>query len=598
MKYLLICLFTVGILFASSCSKEILEKDETGDLTLDIIYSDINLADEVLNNLYSRVRSLFRNGINEYAAFSAGAYLDCGTVYGQPQMNWSSAIVFNSGGWNSSNCWFNSGTNIVDGRIYPVNYNSIRAAWLFLENIEKVPFDAEYGYGPEQLEQKKGEAYFLLAWFHHELVSFYGGITLVKELMETGSEAATGPRNTYDECVDYMVELCEKAADLLPSEWPGNELGRVTSGAAIALKSRILLYAASPLFNNPDKPEDSPFRGKYDPAKWEIAAQAAWDVISSDRYSLHPDIAELFVMETNSESIFQRMYYPSRSLEHADLPPEVGSNGNKGRNQVTYNLFKNYKVLVDGKAYDQDDPNSGWDLQDPYENLDPRFYRDIVFNGCWSKAYSPVELWEAEPGVAPARSITPNNCSFLILRKFTDPNITAWVGAAFHNKIYIRYAEILLNYAEAMNEAYGPEVDGLGNGFTAIDAVNLIRRRTKFTDHELFQGRTGEMPDFPTGLSKNEFRKELMQERKIELCFERSLFFDLRRWREDPESQRTAYWLVPKKDMEGDITFSLKPQTRAFTTAWYLMPIADDEILLNSNLVQNPGWTGSPEAQN
>ena len=591
-------ILAVFILFSYSCSEDVLEKDETGDLTIDVIYSDINLADKVLNNLYARVRSLFRNGINEYAAFSAGAYLDCGTVYGQPQMNWSSAITFNAGGWNSSNCWFNSGQNIVDGRIYPVNYSSIRSAWLFLENIERVPFDDEYGYGPEQLEKKKGEAYFLLAWYHHELVSFYGGITLVKELMKPDSEVVNGPRNTYDECVDYMLGLCDEAAQRLPDEWPGNELGRVTRGAALALKSRILLYAASPLFNNPDKPEDSPFRGAYDPEKWVKAAQAAWDVISLGRYSLHPDITELFVKENNSESIFQRMYYPSRSLEHADLPPVVGSDGNKGRNQLTYNLYKNYKVLKDGVAYDQDDPNSGWDLQDPYSNLDPRFYRDCIFNGCWAKAYSPVELWESEPGVALAKSLTPNNCSFLILRKFTDPNITAWVGAAYHNKIYIRYAEILLNYAEAMNEAFGPEVDGLGNGFTAIDAVNLIRRRTKFTDHEIFQGRTGEMPDFPRGLSRADFRDELHQERKIELCFERNLFFDLRRWRESPESQRTAYWLVPTKNTEGNITFSLKAQERAFNTSWYLMPIADDEILLNSNLVQNPGWTGSPESEN
>lgn len=601
MKKIFISFITsIVVLFPSCINEDLLDKAETGDLTIDIIYSDIKMADEVLNGLYYNIRNLHNGDINAYGAFSAGAYLDCGTVYGQAQMGWSSAIPFSNGGWTSANCWFNSGKNIVDGRIYPVNYASIRATLLFLENIEKVPFDSEYGYGAEEQKVKIAEAQFLLAWHYHELISFYGGVTLIKSSLETSSEELYGPRNTYDECVDYVTGLCDEAAADLPLEWPANQLGRVTKGAAMALKARVLLYAASQLFNNPSKPEDSPFRGKYDPNKWKKAAESAAAVINMKKYDLHPDISSLFVMNTNSEVIFQRMANRNKGLETNDLPPKVGANaGNVGRNQVTYNMFRLYKVLKNGKTYDQDDPSSGFNLQDPFKNLDPRFYRDIVYNGANTLRVKGVQLWaKGEDGTAGV-SNTTNNCSFLILRKFCDPKINATLSnVTWHHMIYIRYAEILLNYAEAMNEAFGPDVDGLGIGLTARDAANLIRRRTTYPNITDYMGYKGGMPDFQSGLSKDEFREEIMQERKVELCFERHLFFDLRRWRESPESQQTAYWLIPRRNNDKTFTYTVEPFQRAFSTAWYLMPIADSQMLINPDMVQNPGWLGSSETEN
>lgn len=602
MKKILIYFITIGSLLFSSCTNEdILDKTETGDLTLNIVYSDITKADGVLNDLYNRVRNVHTPNINNYGAFSAGAYLDCGTAYGHAQMGWSSAIPFFGGGWNSSNCWFNSGVNIIDGRIYPVNYASIRAANLFLENIEKVPFDPEYGYGTDEQKQKIGEAKFLLAWYYHELISFYGGVPLVKSSLNTDSEELLAPRNTYDECVDYITGLCDQAAAVLPQQWPANQLGRATKGAALALKARVLLYAASPLFNNPDKPDDSPFRGKYDINKWKIAAEAAAEVIKMRQYSLHPDISTLFVMNTNSEVIFQRMSPMNKGLEaFGDLPPLVGPNGgNVGRNQVTYNMFRLYKVIKDGKAYDQDDPSSGFNLQDPFKNLDPRFYRDIVYNGANTLRVKGVQLWAKGEDGTTGKSNTPNDCTFLILRKFCDPLIDAQKSSTtWHNMIYIRYTEVLLNYAEAMNESFGPEVDGLGIGLTARDATNLIRRRTTYPNITDYMGYKGGMPDIANGLSRDEFRKEVRQERKVELCFERQLFFDLRRWKESVDSETTAYWLIPTRNKDKTFTYHLDPHPGGFTSAWYLMPIADDQVLINPKIVQNPGWLGSPETGN
>lgn len=601
MKKTAIILTVIAVVYLSSCiDQQLLDKAEVGDLTKDKIYSDITQADEVLSDLYGRVRNPIRNSLNNYGSFSGGAYLDCGTSYGDSQIGWSTAIPFKDGTWNSSNCWFNSGVNISDGRIYSVNYTNIRAAWLFLENIEKVPFDPESDYGAINQQQKIGEAQFLLAWQYHELISFYGGVTLVKSSLTTSSEEIMAPRNTYDECVDYVAELCDKAAEKLPLSWPSNQIGRATKGAALALKARVLLYAASPLFNNPDKPDAQPWRGKYDPEKWNKAAAAAYEVIKLNMYSLYPDISRLFVMNTNSEAIFQRMSPMNKGIENNDGMPGIGTNNtNVGRNAATYNMFKQYKVLKSGVAYDQDNPASGFNLQDPYKNLDPRFYRDMVFNGAWTIRQPVVQLWaKGQDGTVGANNL-PSINTFLAVGKFMDPLINATLSAnTWHNMLYIRYAEVLLNYAEAMNEAFSPEVDGLGNGMTARAAVNLIRQRTKYPTIKNYKGYTGGMPDFPSGLTRDQFRKEIHQERKVELCFEYQLFFDLRRWKEPIESQQNGYWLIPTRNTNKTFSYSLAPKKWAFSTAWYLMPIDDNQVQMNAKILQNPGWTGATETEN
>jgi len=602
MKKILSNILILMMVGFSSCSDEgLLDKTDTGDLTQEKVYEKITLADEVLNGIYGRLRNINKVGINEYGAFSAGARLDCATVYGQPHMNWSSAIAFNSGGCSPSDCWFNTGVNIIDGRIWPVNYAAIRDAWQFLENIDKVPFDEEYGYDEVARTYKKGEATFLIAWFYHELISFYGGVPLIKSTHEQSDVALKRERDNYDDCVEYICELCDEAYAMLPDEWSSNQLGRVTRGAAKALQSRVRLYAASPLFNNPDKPNNSPFRGQYDPNKWRVAAEAAAEVINMGKYSLWPDISTLFTQSTHSEVIFQRMNELSKAMEAQDNPPKVGDGaGNVGRNQVTYNMFKLYKHIDNGVAYDQE-VSPSFNLQDPFKNLDPRFYRDIIANGSNTKRVKGVQLWLDGGSGTQGASNTTNNCSFLILQKFTDVDVDKTKPAAvWHNFLYMRYAEILLNYAEAMNEAFGPEVDGLGNGKTALWAVNEIRRRTTYptgTYAIYYNNYAGGMPDVTSGLSKEEFRKEIRQERKVELCFERHLFFDLRRWKESPESQQDCKWLVPYKKADGSFEYSLVDKPRIFTTAWYLMPIEERQVIINE-YDQNPGWFRSSEAEN
>lgn len=600
MKKIVIILNVFAMMLLSSCiNEDLLEKADTGDLTLTNVYADIRQADNVLNGLYNRVRNIRQADGNLYGELHAGTYLDAASIYGQGNQTWSVSETLVSGAWNASNCPF---TATTDRGIYSRDYVSIRAIYLFLENIEKVPFDPEFGYGAIQQQQKIGEAQFLLAWHYHEMMRFFGGITLVKSSLTSSSDEILAPRNTYDECVDYVTHLCDSASEKLPLSWPSNQLGRVTKGAAFALKARVLLYAASPLFNNPNKPENSPFRGKYDVKKWEKAAAAAAEVIKLGQYSLYPDISRLFVMNTNPEVIFQRMGPMHKGMENFDLPGTVGQNpkGGLGHNMATYNLLQLYKILKNGVVYNQNDPASGFNLQDPYKNLDPRFYRDIVYNGAKClRVPTGAQMWaKGEDGTeGPANGQTYN--TFLFLSKFCDPLIDATKSAnTWHQMIYIRYAEVLLNYAEAMNEAFGPEIDGLGIGMTARNAVNIIRKRTTFPAIINYMGYKGGMPDFPINLSRDDFRKEIRQERKVELAYEGHMFFDFRRWREPVESQQTVKWLIPSRKINKTFSYSLYSLIRPFTTANYLFPLNDSQILLNPKLIQNPGWPGSPEAEN
>lgn len=602
----------IGILFSFiSCvdTESLLDKAETGDITADMIYNDIVLADQVLNDLYGRLPNIFVDQGNQMGRFNADDLLDAGTVYGQHQMTWSKCTEFTSGAWGPSNCPLDRADRLNDN-IYKRNYEAIRACENFIARIDEVPFDPEYGYGAEEQKVKIAEAKFLLAFYYAELVRFYGGVPLITETIDDlGSPEIKKPRNTYDECVDFIVTLCDEAAANLPILYNDIQFGRATKGAALALKSRILLTAASPLFNNLNKPEDSPFRGKYDQDKWKVAANAAAAVIQLNQYSLVTDISTMFTSVTNEEVIFSRLQPQANWMTRNALPPGVGRNGgNVGRNQGTFNMMKYYKVIKDGTAFDMTDPASGWDLQNPYANLDPRFYRDYCFNTAKTRN-KDVKMWALGEGATSADKApnnTTNNCSYLILVKFADltinPNVTS--QRTYHNYQFLRYAEVLLNYAEAMNEAYGPETDALGIGLTATDAVNLIRRRTVYPDKIEYLGYTGRMPDFPTGLTKDEFRKEIRQERFVELNFEECQFFDLRRWKMPIETQTNAQFLVPYLNVDGSgnktIEYKIEDQApRAFTTAWYLLPIPDDQILMNPDqYVQNPGWLGSPESEN
>ena len=620
--------YFVAVIFAwtVSCkdSSDFLDPEIATGTTLEDVFYQANLTMRFLTDIYGRIVAVLPQGGNNGSRFAGiEALLDCATDNGVYNSSVSAVSRFNEGSWGDID---------VPGFVsdqWTGGWSAVRACNMFLTHIDDVPVNTEYGFDDALRAVRKGECYFLKAFFYSEMFKMFGGLPLTDEVIDiTDLESQTKSRENVDKTVDYIVDLCNQAAALLPTEHPANDYGRATKGAALALKARVLLYAASPLWNNPAKPDDSPFRGKYDEGKWRKAAEAAKAVIDLNVYELHPDISDLFTTRINSELIFARLNQTGIYTTFLSIPvplcPNRGVEQNDGRWQATYNLLKEYEILKNGQTYLIDDdnplPTSIYDPQDPFADRDPRFYRDFMYNG-YTYRGQKVQIGVDESGnpafEPPHNPKTPGlTPTWTICVKFANVSV-AFTGVANpsqasartnQNYAYLRYAEVLLNYAEAMNEAFGPDADGLGNGKTARWAVNEIRARAKFPAQnpdrgdDIFNelsslGYSGKgLPELAAGLSKDEFRKALRRERRVELAFEEHRFWDVRRWKIPADEMTEIKAVIPVWNA-GTVHYEVRTiENRAFDAAkMYRMPIPLAQINMNPNLVQNPGWNNSPE---
>ena len=221
------------------------------------------------------------------------------------------------------------------------------------------------------------------------------------------------------------------------------------------------------------------------------------------------------------------------------------------------------------------DPNSGYSPANPYANRDPRFALTILYNTSTFKSKA-VECWIGGANAYPKTNATKTGYylkKYVIESVSLDPNSTS---TKQHTWVLFRYGEVLLNYAESMNEAYGPE-DASGLGMTALQAVNLIRTRAK-------------MPVFPTGLTKDQFRLKLQNERRVEMAFEGQRFWDIRRWKIG-STTKNIYGMDITKNTDGTFNYTKKlVETRVYEDKMNLYPIPLSELYKNSNLKQNTGW--------
>ncbi len=412
----------------------------------------------------------------------------------------------------------------------------------------------------------RAEAVALRAYFHFELIKRYGGVPIVTSVMKEGQVPMLS-RNTYDECVAFVVSQLDSVTPYLRDSWRGFQsdryLGRLTQGAAMALKSRTLLYAASEL-NNPG--------GAI--SRWADAAKAAHDVIQLNRYALAANYRDLFRAVDDNEMILERRYEASNSLERSSYP--AGFEGAQGGTNPSQNLVEAYET-TNGLPIG-DDP--AFDPQNPFANLDPRLQMTIIVNGSSYKGRT-IQLW---PGGLDGPGKPRATATGYYLKKFVDEGLDLLQDrTSNHNWILFRYAEILLNYAEAMNEAYGP--DAIPDGFTlsAREAVNQVRRRPGV-----------DMPA-ATDATQEALRARVRNERRVELAFEEHRFWDVRRWKITEQTlgqpiRGVAVTLQP----DGTYRYSLAPeavQKRVFESKMYLYPIPRAEIeKTNGVITQNAGW--------
>jgi hypothetical protein len=340
-------------------------------------------------------------------------------------------------------------------------------------------------------------------------------------------------------------------------------MGRVTKGAAMALKANFLLFAASPLNN-----------ASNDQAKWKAASDAAKAVIDLGTYSLYKPAKyeNIFLDRANSEVILAKYYNSTasdwgptnfESTVDRDLSPN--GFGGWGMGTPSQNIVDDFE-MADGSKFDWNNPVLA---ANPYKNRDPRFYASIFYDGMPYKGRT-IDTYEGGQDNPIGATVEPTNATVTgyFLRKYVNPtkDVTKWVSDC--QAIFIRLSEIYLNYAEAQN--------ALGNDGEALKYVNMIRQRAG-------------MPDV-TGAG-TVLRDKIRQERRIELAFEGQRYYDLRRWKILEQGMGNAMGIKIVKNIDGTKTYSKKTvQTRIYSEKVYWQPIPVSEIQKNSKLLQNPGY--------
>ncbi len=572
------------VLYSTSCDTDFLNVKPEDRFNETAVWQDPGLVEAFVNEMYRGLN----HGIRE---------LMLGSLVDESHFihNYGSAQVVQSNLTSGDIGSFSRGD--FEEFNWPVLYARIRQINLFLENIEEVEFDDE-----EWKDRLKGEVHFLNAYFYHNLVRLYGGVPLVTKAYDLQDEFMIS-RSSLQECIDYIVEEADLAASLLPTEYGsgGGDIGRATKGAALALKARILLYAASDLYNDPSwatgyaNPELISTTGDRN-AKWQAAKDAAKAVMDLGIYELQDtgdpvkDYTDLFLMKDSKEAIFSRFFIKNRGWEDGALPGLAnGPNGyhNWGGNTPIQELVDDYE-MTDGTKFDWNNPTHA---NAPYENRDPRFQASILYDqAVWRPRPSDVvsidpvgkiiiRSVETAPGVWTPGLDTRDGpiedwnggYSGYYLRKFIDPSVVHEYAAAGGNQEapwhFFRYGEILLNYAEACIE--------LGQDAEARTYINMLRDRAG-------------MPDVTE--SGDALMERYRNERRIELAFEQHRYFDVRRWMIAPQAMgRNANGIVIQDPLAGPVEYSRnKIQDRAWNDKMYFLPIILDEMNRNTELVQNP----------
>lgn len=590
--YLYIC-----ILFSCiSCSTDFLNTDPATEFSETAVWTDPALAETFINQIYFRLDEPLTDGRFKANLVDEGHYRG-----NAASLNFNRSLLTPDDipGWGVSR--YRSWTDL---------YKSIRYCNIFFSKVDEVPFQNDLIDGKSTKERMQGEVHFLRAYLYFNLVSTYGGVPLITDVYELTDDFQK-ERNTYAESIDFIVAELNKAADYLPLAHSGSNKGRATKGAALALKSRVLLYAASDLYNKNyfsdfEKPELVGYTDGKQQERWRAAKEAAKAVIDLKLYSLHEEqggtgdelmsnLTEIFLNQTTNEDIFIK-YFTTAMAQNVGLYSSPNGYHGWGTNAPLADFVDDFE-MIDGKPFDW---NNATHSARPYENRDPRFYSTVLYNeaswgqrpddakgldpenrvqtGRWERWSNSTNTTNVIYGVDTRKSTIEDwNGSYTgyYLRKHLDPNINAQYVKQAVTWRFIRYAEVLLNYAEACLE--------LGEEGEAKLYLNKVRKRAG-------------MPAIND--SGDQLMKRYRNERRVELAFEDHRFFDVRRWMIAPQVyNRTTKVADIVYQLNADKTTSSVPTIKhiAFEKyEWhdkaYFLPILRDEMFKNKLLIQNPKY--------
>jgi len=531
----------VVIVSFAACSDalDVAPKDQIADQTL---WETTDNADLFLNDIYTAIPSPVGNG--------------------DPLENFTDNSVNGVAGRYSSTVYGNSSYTPSNGPSQWEHYANIRKCNLFIQKINESTL-------PEDWKTLRlAEVRFLRAYFYSLLALHHGGVPIITDVLDryTQGDEIFRERNTFEETIHFITAECGEIAVDLPLTAPS---GRISRGAALTLKAWCELFDASPLYNVSD-----------DKAKWQRASDTYKQVIDLGVYELFPDYGSLFLEanNNNSEVIFDRVHLGGTSLANTRAqnygPTFVNGVARAwAGSNPTQELVDEY-VMSNGLPINN--PASGFDRENPYVDREQRFYTDIIYDG--AEWLGSEIIMKQGVGSKNQTDLSDNNEATntgYYWRKAIDPqyanlgNIEN--GAHF---IIFRYAEVLLGYAEAQNEAVGPDQ-------SVYEAVNLVRERVG-------------LPPVDEGLDQEQMRKVIDRERRVELASEDKRWYDIIRWKKAEDVLNGRLHAVSIELENGKWTYKSVPAgggARVFHPEKnYLYPIPQSAIDANPKLVQNPNY--------
>ena len=518
----------------------------------------------------------------------------------------------------------------------------IRKCNLGLENLEKMTDCTQ-----EEKNIIKGQLLFFRAWWHEELMEFYGGMPYVDTVLD-GSQALTLPRLSFQECATKCAEDFRAAADLLPNDWDKTVIGkktlgkndlRITKVCALGYLGKVLLWAASPL-NNLKAEVGASKNGDTYRYNVEFAAKAA-DALGEALSEVNSGKTPYALAEYKYDNIYDHVASEDSKTNFSDIfrttgkgwkqpgsteailrAPYIGANGSNWNftknwgikineivqhdaviHQPTAN-YVNYYGMANGLPLD--DPESGFDPTHPFKGRDPRFYHDIIFDGF---QYINTTIGKDDPDYqfkyvqmytgSNLRSSSSQGCRTGYYCQKLVPHqanrydvMYEWGGALQCDLPYMRLADIYLMYAEAGAAVQGANYKSNKCNLTAVDAINVLRDRVE----------AGHVAD-KYAANQQKFMDEVRRERAVELAFEGFRWNDLQRWlllteypyniKTSQEFKRVGNYDFTKKDPRDAEVAGWSEKTiltRDFTEKHYLLPLKQSDVYLYPEFGQNPGW--------
>ncbi len=568
----------------ASCSKTGFLDDKTNGLTEDVVFSDSIQSINFLNRIYADAGYSF--GPSRYTGSGGSGNSELCTDNAEGSNN--TAVPADSYVQGALSSISIGNGFAADKDYWSTPYKNIRRVNLLLSKLPETPF-AEV-----TKKRIKGELRFLRAWYYHYLLIAFGGVPVLEDKVFEANDVPRVPRTSYADCVSYLVsELDGAASDLREVIYKDADFGRITWGACLALKSRVLLYAASPLFNGGAVAADAELAPvlsypAFDKNRWQIAADAAEAVINTGMYSLYVDnttrpgygFYQVFLKRVNPEYILSYNRPAQKEFETFFLPPSRSGNCTM---RPTLSLAESFP-MIDGKSIGE---SPLYNANDPYANRDPRFGNSIIHNGMMymsnNGTKTAIQTYMTANGFTNTSTdayTIVNKYTGFFSRKMLDENLTGTSsGTTERAWPLIRYAEILLNYAEAINEAGHPE--------KAYPRLIELRNRAGI------RAGTDGMYGLKKDMTVEEMREIIRNERRIELAFEDQRWNDIRRWKIASTvltGFNTVHILTKTSASTYNYTTGYSMRQLKFRDAMYLLPIPLTEIQKMPVLKQNPGY--------